>query len=459
MNRWGETDRVHFVGIGGVGMCGLAEILLDDGLTVSGCDVAESERTLRLASRGAVVSLGHDPLHVRDADAVIITAAVAADHPEIEAARRAGTPIVRRAELLAEVVRHDTTVAISGTHGKTTTSALLAHLLTRTGLAPTFAVGGLVKSLEAFGRRGRGGVAVCEADEYDRSFLELDPVIGVVTNIDADHLDYYGSREALRSAFAEFVSFAPFHGTVFLCGDDPDALALETHVRGKTVVYGTGPCCGLRAIDLEARPGGTGFTVVLENRCLGRVTSPLGGEHNVRNALVAIGAGIELGVDFDSLAAAAVDFSGVGRRFEHVGERAGFTVVDDYAHHPTEVEAVMSAATQMYPGRRIVVVFQPHLFSRTKEHAEAFGRVLGMAERLIVLPIYAAREAPIPGISHRLVKEAASRSKQGGEVVDGQSVEAAPEVLDRILEPGDVLMTLGAGDVDRVGRLWLEAGP
>ncbi len=427
--RWGGVDRVHFVGIGGVGMCGLAEVLLDDGIAVSGCDASRERKNVRLAHRGAVVTRGHDPVHVRDVDAVVVTAAVAADNPEVEAAQRMGTPVVRRAELLAEVVRREVTAAVSGTHGKTTTSAFLAHLLAGSGAEPTFVIGGLVRSLGAFGRRGGGELAVCEADEFDRAFLALDPRIAVVTNIDSDHLDYYGSRDALRSAFREFVSRPPFHGAVLLCGDDPEAVALGGDVRGRNVTYGTGASCALRAVELETSPAGSDFTVVVGGKALGRISVPLVGEHNVRNALAAIGAGLELGVDFAAMAEASPGFSGVGRRFEVVGEAGGVTVVDDYAHHPTEVAAVMTAAAQAYPGRRLVVVFQPHLFSRTREHAEAFGRALGPAGRLVVLPIYPAREAPIEGVTHRLVSESASRVGSQ-EVVDSESVETAPEVLE-----------------------------
>ncbi|MCD4747758.1 MAG: UDP-N-acetylmuramate--L-alanine ligase [Thermoanaerobaculales bacterium] len=453
--RWGPIRHVHFVGIGGVGMCALAEVLLDDGLAVSGCDSAESERTRRLAARGAVVALGHDPRHVAEAEALVVSAAVPVNHPELEAARSAGIPIVRRAELLAEVVRGYTSVAVAGTHGKTTTAALLTHILHKVGASPTSVVGGRVSVFDAYGRRGRGSTAVCEADEFDRAFLELEPIVAIITNVESDHLDYYGSDNELRSAFQIFAAKPPFHGSVLLCGDDPGASALAGSTRASFVTYGLGAANELRAVDLSPENATTSFTVLKGKRRLGCVRLPLAGEHNVQNALGALGAGLQLGFEFADLAEAFTDFKGVDRRFELLGSRRGVTVMDDYAHHPTEIEATLAAARQNFPERPLTVVFQPHLFSRTRDLWDDFGRVLSRVEHLVVLPIFAAREEPISGINHRMVMSSAV-AHGCGDVVESGSVEETSSLIDGLLEPGAVLLTLGAGDVDRVGKIWLE---
>ena len=452
------SRHLHFMGAGGVGMCGLAEVLLSDGLRVSGCDLELTERTARLVELGATMARGHDPAHLGGVDALVVSAAVNPAHPEVAAARAAGVPVVRRAELLGWLMRKARGVAVAGTHGKTTTTALAGHLLDAAGLAPTVVVGGNARFMGAHGRRGTGELIVCEADEYDRSFLELDPEIAVITNVEAEHLDCYDGPDDLHAAFATFANRAAPFGVVVLCGDDPGARSLAPRLRRRALWYGIAPGLDLVATGIAADAGGSRF--VVESAAGGRLGSvrlPLLGRHNVRNALAALAVGLELGVDFDRLAAACESFAGVARRFQVLGERAGVTVVDDYAHHPTEISAVLAAARQAMPGRRLVAVFQPHLFSRTRDFAGAFGEALLAADVTIVLPIYPARETPIPGIDGSLVAdEARRRGHAAVETVDGMAGALAR--LGRLLQPGDVLLTLGAGDVHRLAESWLGGG-
>ena len=455
--RWGDIRSVHLMGIGGAGMCALAEILLDDGIEISGCDTARSDRTKRLEARGVTICTQHGPDHVSSADALVISAAVPSDHAEITAAANRGISIVRRSTMLAEVLRRCTTVAVAGTHGKTTTSALLAHILMATGADPTVAVGGLVRGLDIYGRRGSANCAVCEADEYDRAFLTLTPTLAIVTNVEADHLEYYGSSAALTDAFSAFLGRLPFHGKALVCGDDPGAAALADSFAGTTMRYGLKPTNDLKATSIQCQPTATSFTVVAGDRTLGRVETPLAGEHNIRNTLAALGAGLELGIDFVELARACGTFHGVGRRFERLGVREDVTVIDDYAHHPTEIEAVLSAVRQSFPGRRIVAVFQPHLYSRTRDLAAQFALALSAAEQVVLLPIFAARERPIDGVSHLTIADAmpADRTRQ---TRTDLTLSSAPGALDLLLHPGDILLSIGAGDVDSVAHAWLGGG-
>ena len=453
------SRHLHFMGAGGVGMCGLAEVMLADGYLVSGCDLELSERTGRLAELGATVARGHDPAHLAGADALVMSAAVNPAHPEVAAAREAGLPVVRRAELLGFLMQHGRGVAVAGTHGKTTTTALTGHLLDAVGLAPTIVVGGNARFLGAHGRRGAGDVLVCEADEFDRSFLELSPEIAVITNVEAEHLDCYDGPDDLEAAFATFANRVRPFGVVVLCGDDAGARSLAPRLRRRALWYGTAEGSGLRATDIVADASGSRFAVEsAESGRLGTVRLPLLGLHNVRNALAALAVGLELEVAFDRLAAACESFAGVARRFQVLGERAGVTVVDDYAHHPTEISAVLSAARQAMPGRRLVAVFQPHLFSRTRDFAAAFGEALLAADVALVLPIYPARESPIAGVDSGIVVDEARRGGHAAvEAVDG--MDSALERLAEMLLRGDVLLTIGAGDVHRLAEGWLRGGP
>ncbi len=446
--------RLHFVGAGGVGMCALAEVLLAAGREVSGCDLAASERTLRLERLGARIQLGHSPLHVSGIDALVVSSAVAADDTEVAAARRAGIPVVRRAELLGELMRGYHGVAVAGTHGKTTTTALVAAVLDAGGFEPTVVAGGRVHGLGGHGRLGTGPLLVCEADEFDRSFLALHPVWAVITNIEPEHLDCYGSAEALEAAFSEFASRVPFYGAVIACSDDPGVVRVVARLGRRLVTYGEGPDAQVRAEAVRTETLGSRFTVTFGGRSLGELWLPAPGRHNVANALAAIAIGLTLGVPFGAMRERLAGFSGVARRFERIGEREGVTVVDDYAHHPTELRATLAAARQAYPGRRLVAVFQPHLFSRTRDFADGFADALASADLAVLLPIYAAREHPLPGVSSDLVAHALELRASAG-VHRADSVEAAVGVLDTLTREGDVVVTLGAGDIFRLGPMWL----
>lgn len=447
--------RVHFVGVGGVGMCALAEVLLAGGVEVTGCDLAASERTGRLAARGARVWLGHDPGHVDGADALVVSAAVSRDDPEVVAARELGVPVVRRAELLAELMRTRLGIAIAGTHGKTTTTAMVGAALDAGGLDPTVVAGGRVAWFDGYGRLGGGPHLVCEADEFDRAFLELRPTWAVVTNVEPEHLECYGSEAGLAAAFAEFAGSVPFYGAAVICTDDPGAARLPIRPGRRVVGYGLEEGAELRAEEVAATPEGSRFRVMRRDRVLGEASLPLPGRHNVSNALAAFAVGLELGLPFPVVRDRLAAFAGVARRFERRGERRGVLVVDDYAHHPTEISATLSAARQAFPNRRLVAAFQPHLYSRTAAFADDFGAALATADLVVVLPIYPARERPLPGVTAELVAAAAA-SRNRAEVVAPATAADALDELRRRLRPGDVLLTLGAGDVDRLGIAWLE---
>jgi len=450
-----NVRHIHLMGVGGVGMCGIAEVLLAQGLTVSGCDLADSERTRRLTELGAKIHHGHEQNHLEGVDALIVTAAVSKEHPELTAARERGLPIVRRAEMLAELMRLKRGVAVAGTHGKTTTTAIIGHLLTSAGADPTVIIGGRAHFLGAHARIGESPLMVCEADEFDRSFLELAPHLAVITNLESEHLDCYGSVEELRAAFATFANRTSVFGAAIVCADDPGAWSLRDDLRRRVVGYGVSKEAEVRLEITASEARGTEFTVFRDDSRLGDVSLPMPGTFNALNALAAITVGLELGIEFDVLAAACADFSGVARRFEVRGDRGGVTVVDDYAHHPTELKALLEATRQAMPGRRVVAVFQPHLYSRTRDFAKDFASALLGAEVAIVLPIYPAREKPIEGVSSLLVVEEAERLGHP-RVLAGPAIGEAVQQLEEVLEPGDVLLTVGAGDVDDLAAAWLE---
>jgi UDP-N-acetylmuramate--alanine ligase len=345
-------------------------------------------------------------------------------------------------------------VAVAGTHGKTTTTALLGHILTGAGCDPTVLVGGRARFLESHGRLGAGDLMICEADEYDRSFLELSPEIAVITNLEPEHLDCYRDPDQLTEAFVEFANSCSTFGCVVCCVDDPGARSLQPRLRRRLVGYALSSQAHVRAVDPVFESAGTRFAVTVGGREMGEVRLPLLGRHNVANALAAITVGLELGIGFGVLATHCASFGGVARRFEILGRRDGVTVVDDYAHHPTELRAVLEAARQALPGRRLVAVFQPHLYSRTRDFAGGFAEALMAAEVAVLMPVYPAREERIPGVSSRLVAEAADRLGHPA-VIETQGIEDAVRCLDELVEPEDVVLTLGAGDVDRVGADWL----
>ena len=438
-----QIRRIHFVGIGGIGMSGLAEILAAEGITVSGCDIRRSATTDLVASHGIPVTIGHDPSHVEDADLVVMTSAVKGLHPEIDAARAKGVRVMKRAELLGTLVNEKRSVGVSGTHGKTTTSAMIATVLEEAGLDPTVLVGGILRNFESNAKRGAGEYLVVEADEYDRTFHQLRPEIAVVTNIEADHLEYYGNFEAIVEAFRIFVGGVKRGGVVVGCVDDEDVARLLRHAEVRPVSYGLSEDADVRAVNIEYHERGTSFEVP----GVGFFKLFVPGEHNVRNALAAIAVGRALGIDGERIAAALAKFLGVDRRFQILGDYHGCIIVDDYAHHPTEIRATLEAARAGYAGRRIVALFQPHLFSRTIDFAREFADALRVADVPLVAPIYAAREQPVDGVSARIIADAAP----GIEFIDRSNAQIVNE-LRRRLKPNDIFIVMGAGDVHEVAE-------
>jgi UDP-N-acetylmuramate--alanine ligase len=444
-------------------MSGLAEILLlATPLQISGCDQARSEITDHLEKLGARIRIGHDPAHVEDTDLLVISSAVGEANPEVAAARARGIPIIRRAEMLGEIMRLKQGIAVAGTHGKTTTTSLTGMVLTEAGFDPTIVVGGRVHILGTNARLGKGDYLVAEADEYDRSFLALTPVVAVITNVEADHLDTYRDLDDILDAFATFANRVPFFGSIVLCADDAGARRLLPRIQKRVVTYGTssgaGTAADLTAESIALRPGATTFAVRdAEQGVLGEVRLRLPGRHNVANALAAIAVGRELLVPFDTIARALEAFTGVVRRFETKGDRGGVLVVDDYAHHPTEIAATLAAARQVYPDRRLVALFQPHLFSRTRDFAQEFGRSLAGADLAVVMDVYPSREAPMPGVTGELVAGAA-RGAGARSVTYVADKKEVVDALEKTLCPGDVLLTLGAGDVVRFGEEYLRRG-
>jgi UDP-N-acetylmuramate--alanine ligase len=440
-------------------MSGIAEILLQaTPLEISGCDLASSDATARLERLGAKIAAGHDPTHVENADLVVISSAVGESNTEVAAARAKGIPVIRRAEMLGEIMRLKQGVAVAGTHGKTTTTSLTGMVLTEAGFDPTIVVGGQVHILGTNARLGRGDYLVAEADEYDRSFLELTPVVAVITNIEADHLDTYRDLSDIRDAFTAFANRVPFFGAVVACADDPGVREILPRIKRRVVTYGESPDAGLMARDVRLEAGATEFEVwdAAQGR-LGAVRLRLPGRHNVWNALAAIAAGRELLIPFETIARALSAFTGVVRRFELKGERSGVLVVDDYAHHPTEIRATLSAARQVYPDRRLVALFQPHLFSRTRDFKDDFGRALAAADVNIVMDVYPSREQPIPGVTGEIVADAARRAGHGS-VIYAHEKKGVVDTLERTLTAGDLLVTLGAGDVVKFGEEYLRRG-
>ncbi len=452
--QFASLSRVHFVGIGGAGMSGIAEVLLDYDLEVSGCDQTAIETTERLARLGAKVFVGHSPEHVEDVDLVVISSAVSMESPEVEAARERNITVVRRAEMLGELMRLKYGIAVAGTHGKTTTTSLVGAVLTEAGLDPTVIVGGRLRVSGTGARLGKSEYLVAEADEYDRSFLRLQPIIGVVTSIDKDHLDTYGNLGAIKKAFLEFSGKVPFFGQAILCLDDSNIQEMLPRLAGRRVLtYGLSPQADLRAEEVETVSSGSRFEVHNNGEGeIGSVELPMHGLHNVRNSLAAIAVGLSLGIEFDTIATALKGFSGVHRRFEKKGTWQGATVVDDYAHHPTEVAATLAAARQAFPRSRIIAVFQPHLFSRTRDLASDFGKALLAANFVLVTDIYASREEPLPDVDAMLVVEAARESGHRHVEYHGEWREA-PAILASQVGEGDVVLTLGAGDIYRLAEM------
>jgi UDP-N-acetylmuramate--alanine ligase len=454
--RMRRISLIHLIGIGGAGMGGIAEVLVNLGYRVQGSDLRSNAVTARLEKMGVRVCLGHLAGQVKDADVVVVSSAVAADNPELASAQAARIPVVRRAEMLAELMRFRQGIAVAGTHGKTTTTSLVASILAEGGLDPTFVIGGRLKSAGSNAKLGTGRYLVAEADESDASFLHLQPVIAIVTNIDNDHLVTHGGDfEKLKQSFVEFLHNLPFYGLAVLCSDDPVVHELLPQVGRPTVRYGLGEDAELRAIALERRGGQTRFSVVREGHGPLAVTLNLPGLHNVRNALAAIAVACELEVEDAAIQRALATFEGIGRRLESLGDvtiAAGqVTVVDDYGHHPTEIAATLEAARQAWPGRRLVLAFQPHRYTRTRDLIDDFGRVLSEADALFVTEVYAAGEEPIANADGRAICRAV-RGRGLLEPVFVEDVHALPGALSSVLTDGDVVLTMGAGSIGAVAH-------
>ncbi len=448
-----DPRPVHFMGAAGAGMSALAELLVRRGARVTGCD-ANPAGAPDLAHLGVPVAAGHDPAHVQGARALVVTSAVRPSHPEVEAARALGIPVIRRAEALAQAVTSERgqLIAIAGTHGKTTTSVMTTEALASAGLDPTGVIGGRVPSWGGNLRFGGDRVIVVEADEYDRSFLALAPTVAVVTNLEADHLDIYADLADIREAFATFVRGAR---TIVLCADDPGADALDVPRAAAVVRYGiSAPNANVTVRDLRLAAAGSSFTVAAHGQTLGDVSLRVPGRHNVLNALAALASGLAVGATVPAMAPGLQAFGGVERRFQRLGEAGGVTVVDDYAHHPTEIRATLAAARNAFPGRRLVAAFQPHLYTRTRDFAADFGAALALADAIFLTDIYPAREQPIPGVSAHLIADAA-RAAGGALAWHGARADLAAALADNV-GAGDVVLTLGAGDITRTGRELLD---
>lgn len=447
----GKIQHVHFVGIGGSGMSGIAEVLLNLGYTVSGSDLKATGVTRHLEEAGARVAEGHAAEHLDGAHVVVTSTAVLAENPEILEARRLGIPVIPRAEMLAELMRLKYAVAVAGSHGKTTVTSMVALVLDVGGLDPTVVVGGRLGVLGSGARLGKGDFMVAEADESDRSFLKLTPTVAVVTNIDREHLDTYDDLSDIKDAFLGFMNKVPFYGSAVLCLDDPPLQDVLPRVERRVVTYGLTPQASVSARDLEVGPTSSTYTAVLDGEGLGPVTVSVPGTHNVANSLAAVAVGLDLEVPFEAIQTGLGSFTGVDRRFEERGEAGGVLVIDDYGHHPTEIHVTLETLRRRAGEHRTVVLFQPHRFSRTQALWDEFCRVFHQADRLLITDVYPASEQPIPGIDAENLVAAVTKKGHKDAVYVGD-LGAATERLAKEVREGDVVLTLGAGSVWTAGE-------
>lgn len=450
--------RIHFVGIGGAGMCGIAEVLLNQGYEIAGSDIKAGKSTERLVGFGAEVFIGHRAENIRGADVIVVSTAIDNENPEIAAAREARLPIVRRAEMLAELMRYRHGIAVAGTHGKTTTTSLVSSIMGEEGLDPTFVIGGLLNSAGTNAKLGASRYFVAEADESDASFLHLQPMASIVTNIDADHMDTYGgSFEKLKQTFIEFLHNLPFYGLAVVCGDDPVIRELLPQIGRPTITYGFEADNDFRAIDIHQDGLQTHFTVLRPGHEPLPVTLNLPGLHNVLNSLAAIAVATDEKVGDAAIVRALANFQGVGRRFQQLGEFGEVKLVDDYGHHPREVDATIKAARQSFPDRRLVMLFQPHRYTRTRDCFEDFVQVLSTVDSLLLLDVYSAGEKPITGADSRTLARSI-RTRGTVDPVFVEKTEELGEILRHVLKPGDVLLTQGAGNVGVIAHELAQHG-
>jgi UDP-N-acetylmuramate--alanine ligase len=456
MTTFGKAKHVHFVGIGGIGMSGIAELLINLGYEVSGSDIKKSPVIRRLSELGGKISINHGKENIKGADVVVYSSAVSDDNPEIVEAKEKYIPVIPRAEMLAELMRLKYGVAVAGTHGKTTTTSMIASILSCGNLDPTVVIGG---RLDIWGgsnaKLGMGDILIAESDESDGSFMVLSPTISVVTNIDYEHIEHYGDMDTLRKTFINFINKIPFYGLAILCLDDEEIQGIIPQLRKRYLTYGMNSQADLRAVDIERRQLEVGFDLIFRNESLGPVVVGMPGDHNVLNALGAISVGLELDIDLDHIKEGIRNLGGLERRFQVKGEQNNILVLDDYGHHPTEVIATLQTAKTCWPEKRLIVVFQPHRYSRTEALFDRFVLSFNQADILIVAPIYSAGEAPIEGVNaewlYQGIKEHGHK-----EVILCTNKSDILEVLLELIRPGDAVMTLGAGDIFNVGEALLK---
>jgi UDP-N-acetylmuramate--alanine ligase len=456
VKNFGKIKHIHFIGIGGIGMSGIAELLLNLGYRVSGSDIKDSQVTERLAGLGAHILHGHDPDNVAGADVVVYSSAVSVENPEITGAQEKCIPVIPRAEMLAELMRLKYGVAVAGAHGKTTTTSMIASIMTTGDLDPTVVIGG---RLDIWGgsnaKLGQGDILVAESDESDGSFMALAPTIAVVTNIDLEHIDHYGDMESIRSAFVNFINKIPFYGTAILCIDNEEIQNIIPHLKKKFVTYGMTSQADIRATDIKRDKFCSDFKVINHGKSMGRVIVGMPGDHSVLNALAAISVSLEFDMDISDIRSGLENLGGLERRFQLKGEKNGITVIDDYGHHPAEIIATLETAKQCWPENRLVVAFQPHRYSRTQALYDRFVISFNQADSLIIAPIYPAGEKEINGVDagwlYNGIKEHGHR--------DVRLAESKENILTLLLsdiKPGDIVITLGAGDIHEVGERLLE---
>jgi len=456
MKIFGKVRHIHLVGIGGIGMSGIAELLLNLGYSVSGSDIRRTEVTDHLSNLGGKIFLGHRPQNIEGADVVVFSSAVKDDNPEIAEARERSIPVIPRAEMLAELMRLKYGIAVAGAHGKTTTTSMIGSILTRGGLDPTIVIGGRLNIWGGSNARlGSSDFLVAEADESDGSFLALSPSIAVITNIDYEHIDFYQSMDNLRKTFVDFINKIPFYGRAILCLDDKEVQGLIPNLKKSYLTYGLNPQSDIRASEISKEGLNTSFAVTYKDGLVGRITTCTPGDHNVLNALAAVGVGLELDIDFEYIREGLKDLGGLKRRFEIKDERGGILFLDDYGHHPTEIVATIRTAKECWPDRRLMVVFQPHRYTRTSHLYDSFVVSFNQADFLIITHIYGAGEEPIPGVDGRSLYQGI-RDRGHRAVTFCDSIDDIISLLLNEMRPGDVVLTLGAGDIHLVGTELLK---
>ncbi len=450
-----KINKIFFVGIGGIGMSGIAELLLNLGFYVSGSDLTKNENVIRLQKLGISIKIGHNQKNLDQADVLVYSSAVPMDNPEIVKAKEIGIPVIRRAEMLGELINvKDTSIAVGGTHGKTTTSSIIGAMLSYAKMDPTLVVGGLVQNIDTNSKLGSGEIIVVEADEFDRSFLALKPTIGIITNIELEHTDCYKDLEDLQNAFIQFSQSVPFYGEMIVCIDSPPAREILTKIERPITTYGRSRDAAYRSENLRFHENKTTYSVFCAEDCLGEIKLNVPGEHNVLNSLAAVVLGLELGLSFNVIKKGIETYTGVRRRFDIKAKINDIIVVDDYAHHPTEIEATLTAAKNGWD-KRIIAILQPHLYSRTRDFFREFASSLQLADEVIITDIYPAREMPIPGITSELIYNE-YKNNIGHNCHLIPNLDNIQEFLDKIVKPSDMVITLGAGSIWRFSENYVS---